>query len=66
MVNFFVAMDEVIDHDHSGVWLAVTSLSFDISVLELLWIFLTRGFHVVVSGDTRAARGPAGPAGRRR
>ena len=30
-----------------GTWLAVTSLSFDISVLELLWT-LTRGFKVVV------------------
>ncbi len=34
-----------------GVWLAVTSLSFDISVLELLWT-LTRGFHVVVKQDS--------------
>ena len=33
-----------------GVWLAVTSLSFDISVLELLWT-LARGFTVVLSGD---------------
>ena len=37
VVNFFAAMDAVIDHDPPGVWLAVTSLSFDISVLELLW-----------------------------
>ena len=34
------------------MWLAVTSLSFDISVLELLWT-LARGFSVVV-GSTRA------------
>ena len=59
VVNFFAAMDEVIEHDEPGVWLAVTSLSFDISVLELLWT-LTRGFHVVlksesgVRGDTAA------------
>ena len=32
------------------MWLAVTSLSFDISVLELLWT-LTRGFHVVLKSD---------------
>ncbi len=50
VVNFFVAMDEKIDRDPPGVWLAVTSLSFDISVLELLWT-LTRGFHVVLKPD---------------
>lgn len=44
--NFFVGMDERIGRER-GTWLAVTSLSFDISVLELLWT-LTRGFHVVV------------------
>jgi acyl-CoA synthetase (AMP-forming)/AMP-acid ligase II/acyl carrier protein len=36
-----------------GVFLAVTSVSFDISVLELLWT-LTRGFTVVLD----AGRGP--------
>ena len=65
VVNFFAAMDAVIDHDPPGVWLAVTSLSFDISVLELLWT-LTRGFHVVVKPDTgtkamRRRRGAARP-----
>lgn len=61
VVNFFNAMDDVIDPDPTGVWLAVTSLSFDISVLELLWT-LTRGLHVVVkaeSGITPAAAPPA-------
>jgi natural product biosynthesis luciferase-like monooxygenase protein len=48
--NFFVAMDAVIDTEPAGVWLAVTSLSFDISVLELLWT-VTRGFHVVLKPD---------------
>ena len=52
VINFFAAMDEVIGHDPPGVWLAVTSLSFDISILELLWT-LTRGFQVVVRGDSR-------------
>ncbi len=64
VVNFFAAMDEVIDHDPPGVWLAVTSLSFDISVLELLWT-ITRGFHVVLApsrDDTLAlARTAAAP-----
>ena len=50
VVNFFVAMDAVIDTDPPGTWLAVTSLSFDISVLELLWT-LGRGFHVVLKAD---------------
>lgn len=51
VANFFVAMDDVIDHETPGVWLAVTSLSFDISVLELLWT-LARGFHVVVKAES--------------
>ncbi len=48
-VNFFVGMDERLgyDPDNPGVWLAVTSINFDISVLELLWT-LTRGFEVVL------------------
>ncbi|BAY07129.1 MupA/Atu3671 family FMN-dependent luciferase-like monooxygenase [Calothrix sp. NIES-2098] len=47
VVNFFTGMDDVIDRDPLGVWLAVTSLSFDISVLELFWT-LARGFKVVI------------------
>ncbi|HEX9295217.1 MAG TPA: MupA/Atu3671 family FMN-dependent luciferase-like monooxygenase [Polyangiaceae bacterium] len=50
VVNFFAGMDERIVHDPPGTWLAVTSLSFDISVLELFWP-LTRGFKVVIHGD---------------
>ena len=49
VVNFFTGMDRAIGYD-SGVWLAVTSISFDISVLELFWT-LTRGFQVIVHGD---------------
>lgn len=49
VVNFFVGMDRVIGAD-TGVWLAVTSISFDISILELLWT-LTRGFRVVIHRD---------------
>ncbi len=47
VVNFFTAMDNQISYDKASVWLAVTSLSFDISVLELLWT-LTRGLKVVI------------------
>ncbi len=49
-VNFFVGMDDVVAHDLPATWFAVTSLSFDISVLELLYT-LTRGFRVVVYRD---------------
>ncbi len=52
VVNFFAGMDERIPHDPPGTWLAVTSLSFDISVLELFWT-LARGFKVVLyDGET--------------
>src|SRR6185369_7607085 len=49
VANFFVAMDARLG-DEPGVWLAVTSISFDISVLELFWT-LSRGFTVVVNKD---------------
>ncbi len=49
VLNFFQGMDAVVG-PNPGVWLAVTSISFDISVLELFWT-LTRGFQVVVHGD---------------
>jgi len=57
VVNFFAGMDERVPQDENGekVWLAVTSLSFDISVLELFWT-LTRGFKVVIY-DEALARG---------
>jgi natural product biosynthesis luciferase-like monooxygenase protein len=56
--NFFAGMDDVVapavesENAPDGVWLAVTSLSFDISVLELFWT-LARGFTVVVFDDPR-------------
>ena len=49
VLNFFAGMDAVIS-PVPGVWLAVTSISFDISVLELFWT-LCRGFQVVLHGD---------------
>jgi natural product biosynthesis luciferase-like monooxygenase protein len=53
VANFFAGMDERINHTPPGVWLAVTSLSFDISVLELFYT-LARGFKVVlVSNESR-------------
>ncbi|MCB9878218.1 MAG: LLM class flavin-dependent oxidoreductase [Planctomycetes bacterium] len=51
VTNFFAGMDRCLGADQPGyapgTWLAVTSLSFDISVLELWWT-LCRGFTVVL------------------
>lgn len=49
VVNFFAGMDGRIPSGEEGgnVWMAVTSLSFDISVLELFWT-LAHGFKVVI------------------
>lgn len=68
VVNFFAGMDAVLGTE-PGVWLAVTSISFDISVLELFWT-LARGYKVVIQqeGDrasmlaspTRASSAPMG------
>jgi natural product biosynthesis luciferase-like monooxygenase protein len=60
VANFFAGMDDRIDHAAGAVWLAVTSLSFDISVLELFWT-LARGFKLVLAGDetrTQIANAP--------
>lgn len=54
VVNFFTGMDAAIGTE-PGAWLAVTSISFDISVLELFWT-LTRGFKVVVQADGKQTR----------
>jgi len=52
VLNFFVGMDQCIG-TQPGVWLAVTSISFDISVLELFWT-LARGFKVVIYSEQSA------------
>jgi natural product biosynthesis luciferase-like monooxygenase protein len=59
VANFFRGMDDRIRHDPPGVWLAVTSLSFDISVLELFYT-LARGFKLVLSSDENRALVSAG------
>src|SRR5262249_17974820 len=63
VLNFFAGMDRVVPHQDGGLGLAATSLSFDISVLELLWT-LARGFTVVLHSDVSLAHGRigAGPA----
>lgn len=53
LANFCSAMDDVVGGGSGDTWLAVTSLAFDISVLELLWT-LTRGYTVVVADLGRA------------
>jgi amino acid adenylation domain-containing protein len=45
--NFFVAMDQLQPDSAPGVWLATTSIGFDISVFELLWT-VARGYQVVL------------------
>jgi amino acid adenylation domain-containing protein len=50
VTNFFAGMDRIIGANDAGVWLAVTSISFDISVLELLWT-LARGFTVIIQPE---------------
>ncbi|MGW7505497.1 amino acid adenylation domain-containing protein [Streptomyces albidoflavus] len=46
--NFLAAMDERVGGGPGSTWMAVTSLSFDISTVELLWT-LTRGYRVLVA-----------------
>ncbi|EJL23397.1 MupA/Atu3671 family FMN-dependent luciferase-like monooxygenase [Novosphingobium sp. AP12] len=53
LLNFYAGMDRHIEPD--GTWLAVTSLSFDISTLELMWP-LMHGYHVVIASE-REVRG---------
>jgi len=50
VTNFFAGMDASLKHEEAGTWLAVTSISFDISVLELFWT-LARGFKVVIQEE---------------
>ena len=50
VVNFCAGIDKHSPAANVGTWLAVTSISFDISVLELLWT-LTRGFNVVIQAE---------------
>lgn len=47
VANFLTGMDACVPHERPGTWLSVTSISFDISVLELFWT-LARGFTVVL------------------
>ena len=63
VMNFYLGMDQHIPHDPPGTWLAVTSLSFDISVLELFWT-TARGFKVVLTSDQDRGLVSNGPLAR--
>jgi natural product biosynthesis luciferase-like monooxygenase protein/FkbM family methyltransferase len=54
VVNFCAGMDRCFAPEEIETWLAVTSISFDISVLELFWT-LTRGFKVVIQSEAETA-----------
>ena len=50
LTGFLAAMDDVLDGSVPGKWLALTSVSFDIAALELLWP-LTHGWPVVLQDE---------------
>ncbi len=54
VANFMGGMDRALG-TKPGVWLALTSISFDISVLEIFWT-LARGFTVVVQEEAEGAK----------
>jgi natural product biosynthesis luciferase-like monooxygenase protein/amino acid adenylation domain-containing protein/FkbM family methyltransferase len=58
---FCAAMDAAVGAGPATTWLAVTSISFDISVLEILWT-LSRGARVVLHGDRPRAAASSAPA----
>jgi natural product biosynthesis luciferase-like monooxygenase protein len=51
-INFLHGMDRLFGDEPPGNWLALTSISFDISILELFWT-LARGFRVVVQEEQK-------------
>src|SRR5579871_2120472 len=53
--NFLSAMDELMGESEPGAWLAVTSICFDISVVELLWT-LTHGDRIVLHPGLRVGK----------
>jgi natural product biosynthesis luciferase-like monooxygenase protein/FkbM family methyltransferase len=48
--NLLDALDGLIGSSDPGVWLAVTNVTFDISVVELIWT-VSRGFRVILPAD---------------
>ncbi|GAA2226342.1 MupA/Atu3671 family FMN-dependent luciferase-like monooxygenase [Streptomyces nogalater] len=58
VVNLFAGMDDVFGADEPGTWLALTSVSFDISVVELLWA-LIHGHRIVLRREPPLPSAPA-------
>ncbi|MCL3881768.1 MupA/Atu3671 family FMN-dependent luciferase-like monooxygenase [Marivita sp. GX14005] len=52
VMNFYAAMDDVVQPEPEAAWLALTSPSFDISVLELFYT-MARGIKVVLSDSNQ-------------
>ena len=52
VINFFTGIDHPIDSNNPGTWLALTTICFDISVLELFWT-LSRGFQVIIAAEQK-------------
>lgn len=57
VVNFFLGMDQKVGCGPEDTLLAVTSIAFDISILELLWP-LSRGARIVIVHDQALRSGP--------
>lgn len=64
VVNFFGGMDQAVGCDSRDTLLAATSISFDISVLELLWTLSNGSRVILIAENAIGGRGPA--AGRAR
>ncbi|QKW23308.1 LLM class flavin-dependent oxidoreductase [Kitasatospora sp. NA04385] len=59
VANLFAGMSETFGEDEPSTWLALTSVSFDISVVELLWA-LTHGHRIVLRREPPLRAAPAG------
>ncbi|MFF7476921.1 amino acid adenylation domain-containing protein [Streptomyces sp. NPDC008092] len=55
LTNLFTALDEAVALPSPAVWLAVTGVTFDIAVVELLWT-LARGVPVVLAETAESLR----------
>lgn len=55
LTNFVRAMSDIFSETTPAQWIAVTSICFDISVLELLWT-LAHGDHVILHPGLKRAR----------
>jgi len=64
VLNFYAGMDSVIPDREAATWLAVTSLSFDISVLELFYT-MARGIKVVLPSTSQRGTLSGGPVRQR-